>query len=110
MSLYFDGADQGAIVGSDDNFSVVIPQGSSGTMTPLSALYTFSPARSPYPNLLIFNPNRFSARCPAMGGQRNIGGLLLYRFQEIFFAHYPSNLCIYSSGRDDRRYFCVFVV
>jgi hypothetical protein len=47
-SLYFDGSGQGVTTASGE-FNVAVPEGYSGNIIPLSAVYTYNPSSSPFP-------------------------------------------------------------
>ncbi len=53
VALYFDGFWQGTTSGADGTFTLAIPQGYSGTVTPLSIGSTFNPSSSSYPAQLF---------------------------------------------------------
>jgi hypothetical protein len=44
VGLYFSGLGQGAVSGADGSYSLTIPQGYSGSTTPLSTTVTFTPS------------------------------------------------------------------
>ena len=52
-SLYFDGFGQGVTTATGD-FSVIVPEGYSGNIIPLSAVYTYDPSSSPFPGNPLF--------------------------------------------------------
>ena len=53
VALYFDSFWQGTVSGSDGTFTLTIPQGYSGTVTPMFIGSTFNPIHGSYPGQLF---------------------------------------------------------